>query len=620
MISILYEWLLAVITLLIPAGAGIAVIMRLQIFSEKTLAWAAGSILGISLFGTALYYIAHVVPIYSVVIWIIFGLFLLVGLFAKLWNKKQTHKTTLDKTALIIFILALILFAVIGSKLLIQRDDGLYTGIINAYGDIAWHGALITELAQIKTLPIQNPIYAGTNLTYPFLSNAISSAMLIIGSSLPASVDVPAVLLLPIIIILLYHFGKVYGSGKSAGILVMLLFLFGGATFGWTRIISDISESNTPIIHFLTHLPNRDYSGVGGDKESFNFLNPVTSLLLPQRAMLFGLPIVLCILLLLSPQIIKKKYAPFIAGILSGTLPLFHAHACIALASAIVALIIINPKKKYWAQFFIPAFALGIPELAFYMHGSAGSGSFFRFEPGWMKGNINFFIFWVQNTGIILPIGITALFIKKCPKPVRALLLSGLFLFIIANLYLFAPWAWDNFKLLVFWYLFALPAVAWILVRLWKSHIKLIIRPIIILLVCVQILSGALDIWKLALPTAITWQEWDSKAIVFAEYIQQFVPVDAPIASASVHNSPIILAGRLMYLGYPAHVWSHGVLPWTREAEVKAFYAGTSQTINNEIPKFIVVGPQELASLPNLALQPSWIKTAQYGPYTLFRQ
>lgn len=616
----IYQWVIAAIILLIPAFAGISGIARLSIIKDKTLHWAIGSIIGIALFGTILYYIAHIIPIYGWTLGVILGLFIIAGLIVSFWKKRHTQNTPTDRTAFVLFIAALILFSIVGSKLLIERPDGLYTGIINAYGDIGWHTALITELAQFKTLPIQDPIFAGTNLTYPFLANAVSSAMTILGSSLAASVDIPAILLIPIIIVLLYHFGRIYGGTRAAGVLVMLLFLFGGATFGWTRIVADISQNSTSLVHFFTHLPNRDYSGVGGDIEGYDFLNPVTSLLLPQRAMLFGLPIVLCVLILLSPSIIKKKHAPMIAGILAGMLPLFHAHACIALAIGIIALCITTPNKKYWIRFFVPALILGIPELFFYTHGSAGSGSFFRFEPGWMKGNINFFTFWIQNTGIIIPASIFALCMKTFPKPSKSLLLAGSFLFITANLFLFAPWAWDNFKLLVFWYLFALPGVAWACIRLWNSHPTYLIRPIITIILFIQIFSGALDIWKLALPTATTWQEWDSKAVLFAQYIQEFVPVHTPIATASVHNSPVVLAGRLLYLGYPAHVWSHGVLPWTRQEEIKLFYSGASQTINNETPTFIVVGPQELSSFPNLVIQPNWIKVVQYGPYTLFRQ
>jgi hypothetical protein len=336
--------------------------------------------------------------------------------------------------------------------------------------------------------------------------------------------------------------------------------------------------------------------------------------------MLFGLPIVLSVLILLSPTIIKRKYSAISAGILAGMLPLFHAHACIALAVAIIGLFLTSNHKKLYIQFLIPALILGIPELFFYTHGDAQNGSFFRFAPGWMKGNINFFVFWIQNTGIILPASILILFFKRIPPTARALSIAGLFLFAISNIFLFAPWAWDNFKILVFWYLLVLPGIASGCIILWNSHTKYILRPVIALLLLVQITSGALDIWKLVLPTATTWQEWGTDATQFAQTIQKFVPINTPIATASVHNSPVVLAGRLMYLGYPAHVWSHGVLPWTREADIKSFFAGTSQTISGEIPHYILVGPQELSGFPNLVIEPQWERIAQSGNYSLFRQ
>jgi len=592
----------------------------MRISSETTTHIAIGSMLGIAAFGTFLYYIAHIIPLHPIIIWITLLGFMCEGIALLLFHRNTNTRTSTDWHAAFILLLASILFAIIGSKLLIERPDGLYTGIINAYGDIGWHTALIMELADTKKLPVQDPIFAGTNLTYPFLSNFISSAMILIGSSIAPSMNLPAMFLIPLIILLLYHFGKLYGRSRGAGILVLLLFLFGGATFGWTRIFTDAQQSNGGLIHFFTHLPNRDYSGVGGDAAGFNFLNPTTSLLLPQRAMLFGLPIVLCTLILLHPTNIKRKHAPIIAGILAGMLPLFHAHACIALAAGIVALIITNPIKKYWVHFFIPALLLGIPELFFYAHGSASSGSFLRLAPGWMKEDHNFFLFWLQNTGIFIPASIL-LFFTKLKNHVKALAIAGSFLFAAANIFLFAPWAWDNFKILVFWLLFILPGIAWLFMNLWNMRNRAIyLRPILIIFLLLQTGSGVLDIWKLSLPTATTWQEWDRAAMVFAQYMKGYVPPQTPIATASVHNSPAVLAGKLLFLGYPAHIWSHGVSPWVREAEIKEFYTGSSQTIANKTPQYILVGPQELAAFPNLQIQPRWKKIAQYGAYSLFRQ
>jgi hypothetical protein len=312
----------------------------------------------------------------------------------------------------------------------------------------------------------------------------------------------------------------------------------------------------------------------------------------------------------------KRRYALITAGVLAGMLPLFHAHACIALAVSIIAMIITNPSKL-WLQFIVPALLIGIPELLFYAHGDAASESFFRFEPWWMKGNRNVFYYWIQNTGLLIPISIIALF-QKPPKHLVALTLGGTLLLIVANTFLFAPWAWDNFKILVFWLIFVLPIISWSLVKLWGHKYRAYLRPAIVILIFIQTFSGCLDIWKLSIPTARTWLEWDRDSIEFASLVKEKVPVSFPVATASVHNSPIVLAGRQLFLGYAAHVWSHGILPWTREQEVKDFYAGTSPTIAGETPKYIVIGPQERYSFPLMHMRPEWKKGITHGQYELF--
>lgn len=614
-----YQWILAAIFLLIPAWVGYVTIAYFQAFRERTLQIVVGSTFGIAVFGTILYALAHLITLQAPSIWILVVMAAAVGIALQILRQTHPRATKYDNIAIVIGVLGFALFACIAPKLLIEKSDGLYTGIINAYGDVAWHSSLITEFATQKSLPLQDPIFAGIPLTYPFLSNLVSGAMIIIGSSLAASLDVPAIILIPITLVLLYHFGTMFGASKRAGIITMLLFLFGGATFGFIRFLPDLIQSGQSLGTFILHLPNRDYSGVGGDTDGFNFLNPVTTLLLPQRAMLFGLPIVLSVLILLYQSPHQQRTRMILAGILAGTLPLYHAHACIALACGIIGIFFISHQKKSWVSFIAPALVIGLPELSFYAHGDAVSGSFFRFAPWWMKGDKNFFLFWAQNTGIVIPASIAGLFMHT-PKHARALALSGIALFIISNTFLFAPWAWDNFKLLVFWFLFSLPLIAWLAVYAWDRWSNIVIRAGIFTLLLIQILSGALDILKLSLPTATTWQEWGEDAVQFARYVQEKVPPTAPVLTASVHNSPVVLSGRLLFLGYPAHVWSHGVLPWAREQEIKDFYAGLTPTIDGVQPHYIVVGPQEIGTFTPLIERPQWQKIAQYGPYSLFRQ
>lgn len=623
----IYQYLIAAITLGIPALFGIALIGSIRILREKISTIAIGSILGITIFATSAYAIGHVVALTKTVLIAQLGILLILGCWLA-WRggAKNFARARTDRVACILLLLFLILFSVIGSKLLIERPDlpnrqagGLYTGIINAYGDIGWHTAIIMEIAERKMLPIEDPVFAGHPLTYPFLANLVSSIMVIEGASLAASVNVPGMLLIPLLLVLMYFFAKRYGGSRTAGVIACLLFLFGGATFGFLRLPADLIESREGLVGFLLQLPARDYSGVGTDEQGFHFLNPITSLLLPQRAMLFGIPIVLSVLLLIHPSIIRRRYAPVIAGAFAGMLPLFHAHACIALATAIIAIFIVSPHKKRFVFFMVPALIIGIPELLFYLGGASEEGSFFRYGPGWMSGNRNHILYWFQNTGLLIPLSIIALFLRT-PRPTKALIIAGSGLFILANTFLFAPWAWDNFKLFVFWLIFVLPSIGYIASNALHTPRYIVVPILACTLLIMHMLSAGLDIWKLALPTARTWGEWTQEGLEIATIIQDKVPANASIATAPVHNSPATLAGRTLILGYAAHVWSHGALPWNREAELKEYFEGKRTSIEGISPAYILIGPQEKSAYPNLVIQPTWQQIATHGPYTLLRQ
>ncbi|MEK7557359.1 MAG: hypothetical protein AAB538_05255, partial [Patescibacteria group bacterium] len=197
---------------------------------------------------------------------------------------------------------------------------------------------------------------------------------------------------------------------------------------------------------------------------------------------------------------------------------------------------------------------------------------------------------------------------------------SGLIIFVVANLYLFAPWAWDNSKLLVYFFLFILPLVrATALQALKHPRVGFGGRVAISIIIGLHMGAAALDIWKLSLPTAAEWNEWDKAGIEFAKHVKQKTQVGERVVTSPNHNSPIVLAGRPRYLGFAAHVWSHGGDPWEREAAIKDFFEGRIETLPDLQPQYVLVGPQERSSYPNLVLRPHWQVVVQHDDYTLYR-
>jgi uncharacterized membrane protein len=70
---------------------------------------------------------------------------------------------------------------------------------------------------------------------------------------------------------------------------------------------------------------------------------------------------------------------------------------------------------------------------------------------------------------------------------------------------------------------------------------------------------------------------------------------------APTYNHPVVLTGRRSFMGYPGHVWSHGLDPGPREGEIKTIYTGgaTSQELLARYRiDYVVVGPLERLQMP----------------------
>lgn len=626
---IIIDWLV----LLVPMFAGVAAVAAARVLHEKMLVVACGSLVGLAFFTTVTYVVSAVTGLTVALLCVMLGAHLLAGL-AILYRTsawREWRSLPLDRTGLLFIAVVCVPIFFLVSKLLLESSGGLVTGILNAWGDLGWHMSNITNFAQGQTVPPQNPIFAGHRLTYPFLSNVLSALLLLAGASYPSSVITPALVLIPISFILLYGLTLQVTKQRGAAVLVVLLFMCAGGTLGWLRLFPDFATAQTTFTDFFTHLP-RDYTGSGGDGEGYNFLNPLLSLFLPQRSFLFGIPMALGILLLLA----RARTSPheyMLAGLLAGLLPMFHGHTVLSLVPPIVALFGLSMWRvtklksseaaqrkvllQNWLLFGLFAAIIGIPEILYYVRGSGAEGSFMRWGPGWTAGDQNLLWFWFKNTGLLLPLSIAGFFL---PRQLRAktLAAAGLVIFVIANLYLFAPWAWDNFKLLIFWFIFSLPLVGSVLAYIWKRP-GFVGKTIVVVVVVLQCITGALDIIKTSLPSAQVWGEWDADARDIAQKVRAFVPVGQAVITAPYHNTPVALAGRPVYLGFTGHVWSHGGAPWVREKAVKEFYPGSLAVLPEYEPHYVLVGPVERQQFPGLVIQPHWQLLAQNSVYQLFK-
>ena len=440
----------------LPATFGVSALAAARLGKEKITLLLAGTIVGLALLVTSTHLIMLLVPLSrsSLLVLLLALTTSTAWLLTKTNARKHWQTRPLDRTALIVLLLMTGLFSLIAPKLLFTQAGGLSTGIVSAYGDLGWHLANITSLQDNSSFIPEDPIMAGEKLKYPPLANLFSAMLLTAGASFVQSVVIPALVLIPLTLTLLYCFTREFAGLRQAGIIALLLFLFGGATLGWLYLPDDWQAAGQPLSQFLAD-PPRSYTGSTNADNQLNLLNPIVTLLLPQRPFLFGMPLAFTVLLLLHKA--KPRHRrPFIAaGLAAGLVPLFHAHTALALAPAIIALAAIKPSKQ-WLYFFAAAAIAGLPSLLYYRGVIDEPGTFLTYKLGWMSAPDNWVVYWLKNSGFLLPAALLGL-MAPAPKAAKALAAAGLILFAAANIWLFAVWEWDNTKIFAYWLLLTLP-------------------------------------------------------------------------------------------------------------------------------------------------------------------
>ncbi|PYS82872.1 MAG: hypothetical protein DMF70_07450 [Acidobacteria bacterium] len=454
----------------------------------------------------------------------------------------------------------------------------------------------------------------------------------------------------------LHRFGRQLLRNRTAALLTPVLVILNGG-FGWGMLLSEVNQSEGGVFQVLRHI-SHSYTILPEVALGWRWGNAVTSLLVPQRGFLLGIPLAAIVFTQWWTAMREKKSEPpavaggpkrrisppaiaggsdrffllpstrrmLAAGAVAGLLPLIHAHSFVAVMMVGAFLALINLRRwREWFLFFLIASIIAIPQLLWSTHGTAVSTrAFLAWRFGWDRSDENFFWFWFKNTGLFIPLLITALLWKSedylVPRKLLFFYLPFTLCFIVPNLVKLAPWIWDNVKILFYWWLDSAPIVALLLARLWEG--KAWHRVLAASLFLMLTLAGALDVFAL-MPRQGEYQEFDRDGIDFAELIKQQTPPRATILHAPVHNTPVFLTGRRSLMGYPGHIWTHGLDYGPRETEIKRIYAGAPDAeglLAKYGVDYVVIDPQELSLMKvNMDFFKRYPEVANTGEYHLYK-
>src|SRR5437588_1139870 len=531
-----------------------------------------------------------------------------------------------DRWAFIYFLFyagVMITMWLIFSRALLEKPEGLYTGVLNNYGDLPFHLSVITRFVYGQNFPPEDPTFAGARFTYPFLTDFISAMFVRAGASLCDSMFIENWIIGVALVGVLHRFGWQLLRNRTAAILTPVLIVLNGG-FGWWMLFSDVNKTEGGVFQILKHIPH-SYTILPDVTQGWRWGNAVTSLFVPQRGFLLGIPLAVIVFTQWWAAMKMKSVPPALAGgskkrpnppanaggtdlisrrmlaagFVAGLLPLIHAHSFIAVMGVGALLALINIRRwRDWLGFFVVASVIAGPQLLWSTHGSAVSTkAFIGWEFGWGHGDESVVWFWIKNTGVFIPLLILALLWKTDKYLVsRKLLyfyLPFTLCFIVPNMIKFAPWIWDNVKILFYWWIASAPIVALLLARLWNGDLWH--RVIAGCLFVVLTLAGALDVYALVTKQG-EFEEFDRDGVVFADMIKQQTPPKATILHAPIHNTPIFLTGRRSLMGYPGHIWTHGIDSGSREADIKKIYEGAADApglLAKYGVDYVVVDPQE---------------------------
>jgi hypothetical protein len=447
--------------------------------------------------------------------------------------------------------------------LLYIDSDQLRIQSPNNLGDLALHITYIRNFASGVALWPENPIYLLSSVRYPAGIDLFNGLLLLIGVNLRHGL---------IWVGLLASLATFYAFKRWAGTFGVAAFLFNGGIVGF---------------QLLSTGKWLDYQG----DASIAWKSIPLAMFVTQRGLLYAIPAGVLLLYqwrakyfsavggadpgkaAVSRENVRGGYnapLPFwVECSLYATMPLFHLHTFIALSLMLgFWFVLTNATVRKQLLLLVGCAALPATFLVWLITDHFQASSVLSWKIGWVQPEASgnefarpFFEFWFVNFGLTLLLAFLLLglwtwgFWKSGPKfPFRvpttlAFLIPAAAIFALACSVKFAPWEWDNTKLMIWSYFMILPFLWKDLIAPWPKEVRIGVCIVLFGSGLVSLFGGlAAGGYGFA-----SRSELDGVAVALKK-----LPVAARFAAFPTYNHPLLLNGRKVVAGYPGHLWTQG--------------------------------------------------------------
>ncbi len=278
--------------------------------------------------------------------------------------------------------------------------------------------AIASGFAYGRNFPPDHPELAGVPLTYPFFCDLIAGMVLTLGGSWRDAFFWPTLILGLSVVVAVVRFGQAVTGSRALGRAAAgLTFFSGGLGF---LTLTDFQS----LTRWWTGGPDLTINDAG-----VRYANVITTLFIPQRAILFGWPLLFFALALLIEGL---KEDPPQDGRPSRTQPwlrrrdpgLLAPPRSLPLLRGVVFLrpVLRHPGRTQGARRLrAGVLPLALPAVLFMAsHNSLSTGKFLSWQPGFDGGDSQPIRYWAMNGGLFFPLA--ALGIARASRAsVRAL-------------------------------------------------------------------------------------------------------------------------------------------------------------------------------------------------------
>jgi hypothetical protein len=174
----------------------------------------------------------------------------------------------------------------------------------------------------------------------------------------------------------------------------------------------------------------------------------------------------------------------------------------------------------------------------------------------------------------------------------------------------FAPWAWDNTKLMVWAWLAAAPIV-------YRTTLALLPLSARIPLFVLLFFSGSLTLAD-GLASRHSYSLAKRSELANVSAVLREVPLSTRLLTSPEYAQPASLLGWPVFLGYDGHLWSHGYdyqVPLDRLNRL-----ARGQEASFSPGSLFLIGPMERARWGDINLEPNWQLEKASGNFQLWRK